>query len=133
MHSRASRIQSKWSKPCHAFSASAISFSVMAPSLMTFQYGSVISTVVAPAPSQLPASSTRSTRPSIMPNTSIPLRQVGIISGELMMTQTKTALVSAQRTEMKPQSSPIGTTGNRSDSQSRSVRGAASGSLRAAA
>src|SRR5579862_1619423 len=36
-----------------------------------------MSTVVAPAPVQTPPSITRSTRPSIIPNTSIPLRQVG--------------------------------------------------------
>jgi len=47
-----------------ACKASAISFSSMAPSRMIFQYGSVISTVVAPAPEQVPPSSTRSTRRS---------------------------------------------------------------------
>src|SRR5690348_8265873 len=36
-----------------------------------------MSTVVAPAPAHTPPSITRSTRPSIIPNTSIPLRQVG--------------------------------------------------------
>ena len=53
-------------------------FSEILPSLMTFQYGSVTSTVVAPSPTQTPASSTRSTAPSIAANTSIPVRAVGL-------------------------------------------------------
>ena len=44
---------------------------------MIFHTGSVISTVVLPGPAHRPPSSTRATRPSITPNTSIPLRQVG--------------------------------------------------------
>src|SRR5207247_7530847 len=49
----------------------------MAPAFTTRQSGSVTSTVVAPPPEQKPPSSTISTRPSIVPNTSIPERQVG--------------------------------------------------------
>ena len=56
---------------------SAISFSRIAPSLITRQYGSVTSTVVAPRPVTAPPSSTRSTLPSITPNTSMPLDKVG--------------------------------------------------------
>src|SRR5260370_17878443 len=56
---------------------SAISFSWMAPAFTRRQSGSVPSTVVAPAPEQRPPSSTMSTRPSIVPNTSMPDRQVG--------------------------------------------------------
>src|SRR3974377_834539 len=37
-----------------------------------------MSTVVEPRPAQEPPSTTRSTRPSIVPKTSIPLRQVGL-------------------------------------------------------
>ena len=48
-----------------------------APSRMIFHCGSVISTVVAPGPLIAPPSRTKSTRPSIVPKTSIPLRQVG--------------------------------------------------------
>ena len=51
--------------------------SEMARARMSFQSGSVMSTVVAPEPAIEPASRMRSVRPSITPKTSNPLRQVG--------------------------------------------------------
>src|ERR1035438_1437004 len=57
--------------------------------------------VVAPGPEQVPESSTRSTRPSIVPKTSMPLRQVGLperlalvaISGWLSMASNWQAIL----------------------------------------
>jgi hypothetical protein len=51
------------------FKHSAISFSLTDPSRITFQNGSAMSTVVAPAPLHVPPSRTRSTQPSMVPNT----------------------------------------------------------------
>ena len=56
---------------------SAMSRSEIAPSLITRHKGSVMSMVVAPGPLHVPPSSTKSRRPSIVANNSMPLEMVG--------------------------------------------------------